>query len=521
MGKDLHNDDFEDFFRKYLEGFDGQPSDKMWDRIEPVIPPKPGVTWSAYAWPSAFILSLILLVFVGYKMFEYKKTLENLTEQLEQSNRNISSLKGGEVRQNTENIQPDFYSNHSSSNNLSPNKDRNKRDFERMQKEDAAIIFKNKKERKSKNRPLHFVDITPHYSTEKTEKTVNDVQNIGQQQTSIVKETIPIIQEIREEIQQNSGKIAPKTNQPTAAVMNWNELAIKSFFVFYQKDLELNKAVRIEEALLDKVLTNKNSFALFVAPTILKNNILPLRPQSAGNPPPPMPNIPRPIPIERASWGRAIGVKYGHSLTDKLSLNIGGIYTNASYRFNTRHFLRYDKRTEEDISINKAGNTIDYSGSSTYGEYSVGADVTRLKDNGTTQDENIGVKVDATAEIHSVIVPVCLTYELFKINDFSVGIKAGVSYNNVIANDLKVNSFEIEEQGFEVDDFRLKKRPRPSKNGAINSMSGLVLAYEFKDNWSLMVEPTRTSAVSDNHKSDFGRTKSNLFNMEIGLKYRF
>ena len=103
----------------------------------------------------------------------------------------------------------------------------------------------------------------------------------------------------------------------------------------------------------------------------------------------------------------------------------------------------------------------------------------------------------------------------------SVGIKAGVSYNNVIANDLKVNSFEIEEQGFEVDDFRLKKRPRPSKNGAINSISGLVLAYEFKDNWSLMVEPTRTSAVSDNHKSDFGRTKSNLFNMEIGLKYRF
>ena len=49
----------------------------------------------------------------------------------------------------------------------------------------------------------------------------------------------------------------------------------------------------------------------------------------------------------------------------------------------------------------------------------------------------------------------------------------------VVAEQLK--------QGFEVQDIRLKKRPKPSKNGAINTLSGVVLAYDFQDNWSFIV----------------------------------
>lgn len=524
MGKDLHNDDFEDFFKKHLEGFDGEPADDMWDRIEPVIPPKPGIAWSVYALPSALILSLALLIFVGYKMLEYKKTSEDLTEQLEESNRAVQSLnEDAIVLQKEENVASDsnfnsdtnLNSNHSNDEKPNTLTDNNTDDWNRMTKEDAAIIFKNKKQKTPKYNQQYF---TNNKTVNRTKTTQNYEQTVGQETTPTIKKTIPTIQEISKEIQKNKSETTPTVNQPIATTADWKELAMKTPSLPHQNNWVLNKAVTVEKPLLEKVLTNKNSITLFVAPTILKNNIRPPQPPIGNNPPPPNP---RPIPTEKVKLGQAFGVKYGYCLTDKLSFNIGGIYANASYRFNTRHFLPYNKDTEQDISTDKAGNTIDYSGSSTYGEYSVGVDVTRLKDNGVTQDENIDIKVEATAKIHSVIVPAYLTYELLETNGFSVGLKGGVSYNNVIANDLQVNSFEVDKEGFEVKDFRLKDRPTPSKNGAINTLSGVVLAYEFQDNWSIMVEPTWTSALSDNHKSDFGRTKSNMFNMEIGVKYSF
>ncbi|MFK7946238.1 MAG: hypothetical protein AB8G11_01520 [Saprospiraceae bacterium] len=529
MGKNLHNDDFEDFFKKHLEGFNGEPADDMWERIEPVIPPKPGVTWSAYVLPSALILSLGLLLLVGIKMFEYKKISENLTEQLEQSNREVQSLNNDTIIQNKESLSPNTTLNNSNQDNSNQenlnsdnnNIDNNTGNLNSIANQNDVTVFSKKKTTSSKINQQDFINTINNITFNSTNTNQNYEQTIGKEQVSKIKKTILTTPEIGKEIQKNNEETTSIIDKPVAtSIVDWNELMMKPSSILFQNNWQLNKAVTVNKPLFEEVLANRNSITLFVTPTILKNNIRPPRPPKGNNPPPPH-NNPPPIPTEKVKIGQAFGVKYGYNLTNKLSLNIGGMYANASYDFNTRHFLPYNKDTEQDISTDKVSNNVDYSGSSTYGEYSIGADITRLKDNSVTQDEEIDIKIDATAKIHSIVIPVYLTYELFETNGFSVGLKGGLSYNNVIKNDLKINDFKIEKQGFEVRNFELKNPPKPSKNGAINMLSGVVLAYAFKDNWSVMIEPTWSSALSDNHKADFGRTKSNMFNVDIGLKYNF
>lgn len=522
MGKDLHNDDFEDFFKKHLENFDDDPADYMWEHIEAAIPPKPGFAWSAYALPAALILSLTLLIFVGFKMFEYKKTSEDLTEKLEQSNRDVS-----------------FFSDTSTeNNNVLISKDA---EIDKVVKEKAineAIIMKSETEtddkllKKNTNRSASEINKITKNKTfsnslletakraKVTTKTNDNNSNNAIDTNPLL---IPISPNIGKEQTKSNIEVLQNSNKPIAAIedkVEWNLLAMKSSSVLSTDNWQLNNGLQLNNSLKAEKKEDRNSITLFVTPTILKNNIRPPKPSSGNNPLPP-PSHPRPVPTENIKLGQAIGVKYGYDLTDKLSLNIGGMYANTSYNFSTRHFLPYNKNTEQDISTDKAGNTIDYSGSSTYGEYSVDADITRLRDNGVVQNEEININIDATAQIHSVIVPIYMTYKILERNDFSIGIKGGLSYNNVIQNSLEINDFNIEKPGFEVEEVRLNRRPEPSKNGTINTLSGVVLAYDFQDNWSFMVEPTWISALSDNHKADFGRTKSNMLNVDIGLKYSF
>lgn len=524
MGKDLHNDNFEDFFRKHLNNFDDEPADDMWERIEPVIPPKPEIAWSAYALPSALILSVALLVFVGFKMFEYKKTSENLIEQLEESNREIESMNDDLIIQKEENVLLNTDFNYS--NNENPNESNsviNKNDITAISKRKKQSIINNQNSSNSTNNSFTKTTNSAIFNSMKMNQ--NYEQTIGESKEETLqleKQVFPIVPEVGKEFIRNNPETTSNTGKPMAITnkANLNLLAMKSSSIMTKNNWQINKVVTVDKPLIKEILENKNSITLFVAPTILKNNIHPPRPSSGNNPPPP-PNNPRPIPTEKVKLGQSVGIKYGRNLSDKLTLSISGIYANTSYDFNTRHFLPYNKDTEQDISTDKAGNTIDYSGSSTYGEYSVDADVTRLKDNGVVQNEEIDVKIDATAQIHSVIIPAYLTYDLFEVKGFSIGLKGGLSYNNVIKNDLKINSFKVQKQGFEVQDVRLKERPKPSKKGVINTLSGVVLAYDFQDNWSFVVEPTWSSALSDNHESDFGRTKSNMFTVDIGLKYSF
>lgn len=258
------------------------------------------------------------------------------------------------------------------------------------------------------------------------------------------------------------------------------------------------------------------SITLFAAPIAIKNNVRP--PMNGVNPPP---NFPEPQSKESIRLGKSIGLKASADLTKKLSLNVGGIYTSSSYDFNTKHRLKYNKNSEENLTMDKVSNNIDYSGSSTYGEYNIGLDITRSTNTNINQGENVEVELNATVDVNYVAVPVYLTYKLLDKNKFSAGLKGGVSYNKMMSNDLVVRDFKINKEGIEVKGFETRKPPKPTQKSTLNYISGIVLEYELANNWSLNVEPTWSAALSDNHRDSFGRTKSNTFSLDVGVKYRF
>jgi sensor c-di-GMP phosphodiesterase-like protein len=104
LGKDLHNDNFEDFIKKNLESFDDEPSDAMWERIAPIIPTKPGVNWQGFIMPTSLVVSVVLLVFLGWKIQQYKSTSQSLTKALERSNEQIEQLKNFSTNENLDSI---------------------------------------------------------------------------------------------------------------------------------------------------------------------------------------------------------------------------------------------------------------------------------------------------------------------------------------------------------------------------------------------------------------------------------
>ena len=543
MGKDLHNDNFEDFFRKHLESFDDEPSDAMWERIEPVIPPKPGIIWSTYALPSALILSVALLIFVGVKMFQYKQTSETLTEQLERSNKEIQSLteqtivpndnsieesiKEVNENQSKENSIENTVSNEASiidrtTNNSIINNEKTKTTEQTIEQQ-----FGNNPKKESNN---SSESLTKKDKLNSVETTISSIGKASDNSTTLVPNKISIPNIVEELTPTRNQK---QTQNPQATIdktFNISPLVMRNSEFIFDKNWSINQnnvpnipLPKEDDDNNKKTGEVKNHITAFAAPTILKNNIRPPRP--SGNPPPNPPNPPNnqppPIPTETVNVGKAIGFKYGREITDKLTLNIGGMYANTNFDSHTRHRLSYNKDSEQDLNTDKVSNNIDYSGSGTYGDYKLDLDITRRRNNNINQGEEIDIEINATTQIHAIIIPAYVTYEMFNIGDFSIGLKGGVSYNNIVKSDMQVTDFKIKREGFEVRDARLGQRPKPSKKWNLNMISGVSVAYDFNDNFALVVEPTWSYTLSDHHKADFGRTKSNILNVEVGVRYSF
>lgn len=515
MGKKLHNDDFENFFKNHLENFDGEPSDDMWSRIEPVIPEKSRSTWPSFLLPFALLFCSLLLIIVGNRMFEYKKNSEDLMEKLEQSNRDVQDLNERLTLQNEALLSTDAASITVSKANENIEKEQNTA-AANSSFGNSSINFSQEKNTTTTSHKSQINPVNTANFLSEQPIIIDSVQQLEDADKTVP--SSPMKQIDLYNLESNTKPTLKKTG-PMAIIDDLHLLDMKHSTVHFQNNWELTSPILLEQPLPKDKSLPKNSIAFFVAPSILKNNIQPARP-SIGGPPPPL-NHPHPIPTEKVRLGRAIGVKYGIDISDKLTLNLAGMYARSMYGFSTRQLLRYRQDTETDISGNRAINTIDYLGESTYGEFGIDAEITRMKDNGIAQNDDINIKIDATANIHSIAVPVYLSYKIFEVEGLSIGLKAGLSYNNLIKNDLKINDFEIEQQGFEVQNTTLKARPVPSKKGGISTLTGVTLAYEFQENYALTIEPTWTSAISDNHQADFGRTKSSLFNIDVGLRYAF
>lgn len=127
------NDNLEKFFRKSLEDFSAEPSNDMWDRIAPVIPPKPPV-WVAWASASKWLGGLLVLstLAIGiYYFMDSQRQVEVLREMVTSQAEVIEQLeakmleKGEEVK--GENVSMDKSSDEEIASNSSVNQvERNK-----------------------------------------------------------------------------------------------------------------------------------------------------------------------------------------------------------------------------------------------------------------------------------------------------------------------------------------------------------------------------------------------------------
>jgi hypothetical protein len=507
LGKDLHNDNFEDFIKKNLESFDDEPSDAMWERIAPIIPTKPGVNWQGFIMPTSLVVSVVLLVFLGWKIQQYKSTSQSLTEALERSNEQIEQLKNFSTNENLDsilNVAENFNSTENSTENFNSN---------------SNLITDKQKSTTPKN---EYNYINSSKIKKKITGENNDNNNIiGNQKLEIINGNIPNLSTItKEKIEVLPFKIEnfiPNFVPNDVLINNVNIeseplaiLQLKPIFLPILRNIS-GVDIPIKE---EKVKTTQSqSITLFVAPTVLKNNIRPSKGSS---------NFPsRPQQNEVTKIGKSIGLKYNRSLNDKWSLTVVGLFTNSSYDFNSKHSLSYDKNSETDLSTDKVSNNIDYLGSSTYGEYRVGLGITRLRNSAINQNEEIDIEVDATANVKSISIPIYAIYNILNQNKLSVGLKGGMGYNRLISNRLDITDFKINREGIEINDIRLSDSPKATQRNSFNAITGIVLDYQLVNNWSISVEPTWSAALSDNNRGRLGRTKSNTFGLEVGLKYSF
>lgn len=547
MGKDLHNDNFEDFIKKNLEGFDDEPSDAMWDRIAPVIPPKPSTNWSAYVLPTVLVLSLALVTFFGVKMYEYKSTSEILTEELKHTNHKIDAL--------TDKVE--HFSNDKENGTIAENSTT-------VPQIDENVIIKENKKIKTKHKRGEELNVSSNILNQNT-TTQTQKSKPSPSSTNPLKDRKG--QNIANRSQVNNGSNIPTnsvgnrintaSNTPVSNILENENNDKKQQALESGLNNKLNNPIKkaVENTIINNGITplktdlellatlnikpyfptispnitgiemeedkksgffKTSSITFFVAPTIIKNNIRPER--NSGLPPPPNTT---PKPEETIRLGKSIGVKFNTGLSERLSLTVGGVYSKSSFDFKTKHKLRYNKDNEENLSTDKMSNNIDYSGSSTYGEYSVGLDVTRLTNSTINQNEEIEVELDATVDVELMTIPIYLTYKIVNQDKFSIGLKGGMSYNKIIGNDLVINDFKINRDGIEVKEFGTQTAPKPTQNMSFNVVSGVVLDYALTDNWGLSLEPTWSSALSDNNRGALGRTKSSIFSLEAGVKYTF
>jgi hypothetical protein len=88
------NDNLEQFFQKSLEDFSAEPSNDMWARIEPIIPPKPPIfgTWLGTAKWFVGLFIVGSLSFGIYQFLESQKEIKMLSGIIEKQQETIEDL---------------------------------------------------------------------------------------------------------------------------------------------------------------------------------------------------------------------------------------------------------------------------------------------------------------------------------------------------------------------------------------------------------------------------------------------
>ena len=93
----IPNDSLEEFFQNSLKGFEAEPPADTWQRMEPLIPPKPKRNLFGRYFNGLFVLSLLGIFTSAIIIYRYQLKLSNLEHRIVQHEQDLNSIQSNTV----------------------------------------------------------------------------------------------------------------------------------------------------------------------------------------------------------------------------------------------------------------------------------------------------------------------------------------------------------------------------------------------------------------------------------------
>ncbi len=136
---------------------------------------------------------------------------------------------------------------------------------------------------------------------------------------------------------------------------------------------------------------------------------------------------------ESAAFSYSAGLQLGFRFSSKWNIKTGVSYTELSQKFNHLACLQYSEVNAEPESNGDITSSYKYAFDSSYGELDTDVKLTHsLGQGGINDGETVKIGLEGKQKLQFINVPLILEYQAFKVNNFSIGLNAGiiVSYLN-------------------------------------------------------------------------------------------
>ena len=520
MKKNLPNDGLEKYLKESFEGFEENPSNDIWDKInaglnggtKSVSSPKPIYkTW----WVAA---SLALVVgAIAAQHFYFENKIENITQQIENqqnTNKNHIESENKTQQENLELVKENISSEgaQKSSNKIEEVVKDSKSNQKNPLKNKPISIEKNdtqkiqsivKQENSSTKRIRNFEDeFTPQN------------QAVDEERSSIydTAESKEYLSNFEQKNEINSSELAKKTKQ------NINEIFLLDLkkqelkIPIYQPELNIPFAASIKPIQSTK---SKLSIGAYAGVFLLNEqinfekfrddffrNIIERRKRT----------------LNKTNYGSSYqsGLKIGLNLYKNWTLTSGLGYRSNQFDFDFETELKYKDSFVGPNRDNKF---------KLYLKTPLGIDELEFRAMKTTNDripddEKLPINFSGSRTTNFVVIPLEIGYQQ-QIGAWGFGGFLGAQLKLVQSDKVNIGSVIIDNDKFErKPSFDLDSRSKQTRPNSIDLIAGLSVNYLLNDNWQIEISPMfqhQTTGITLRHSTS--RTQS--FGGEIGINYLF
>ncbi len=543
MNKNLHDDQFEEFFRNKLNEFDDSPTSDMWERIDGVIPPKPKPTIVKYFTPISIAASFLLVVGLWAAVAQYRTKNEALSKKLEKAEQKIEILTNKAAQEKSRTIVlPQQEKEVNNLSNKIPLIDENEETIVENkainQLDKAPIVLpKSRNNRKkinnddpiaitsdpviNKNKTIKNTPQTdnPEVAVNNPSNNKNTPQNNDLQ---LIDKPVRPIDNIKHNQNNNNKQVVDRNPNTPKSKIDVNEKVLAKEEI---NPLDLKEMTAFEQAL---AVINENKL---VAPFQPKQSFPKSKGQFSvtfttqavwedrdfkrkGSFPPPPKEHPKP---EIVQMGFEFGARLNYAFNESWSVSAGLTKRNERAILNIRKEIDYNKNDENLENINNQS----YESTSSYGDLGVNVALERNAQFQPPNDEfPISLTLNGNQEKESLNIPLAVQYQR-NIDKWSFGIRAGVSGQVVLDSKFKTRELTTNIPEITVEEVQLTRRPEISEKFSVDGLIGLSISYSLTDRWKLHVEPTHYKSFTDKHRSENGHVTSNTNGFQLGASYVF